>query len=112
MLGRAYEADGNLNYAATLFMKYIQTNPGSAIVMNELGLCKLKQEDYEGALEAFQSAIAIPENGMMQTLAFNEIVAYEYLGEFRRAAVLMENYQASYPDDEAAQREYQFLKTR
>ena len=112
MLGRAYEADGNLNYAATLFMKYIQTNPGSAIVMNELGLCKLKQEDYEGALEAFQSAIAIPENGMMQTLAFNEIVAYEYLGEFRRAAVLMENYQASYPDDEIAQREYQFLKTR
>jgi len=54
----------------------------------------------------------IEDNGMMQTLAFNEIVAYEYLGEFKQASVLMENYVRTYPDDSEAAREYEFLKTR
>lgn len=112
LLGRAYEADGNLNYASTLFNKYLQSNPQSASVYNELGLCRLKQEDYSGALDAFQTALTIDDNDMLQTLKYNEIVAYEYMGEYRRATVLLETYLLSYPDDEAANREYVFLQTR
>jgi len=54
----------------------------------------------------------VENNEIAQTLAFNEIIAYEYLGEYKKAAVLMEGYLSTYPDDEAAQREYGFLKTR
>ena len=49
---------------------------------------------------------------MMQTLKFNEIVAYEYLNEFEQATILLDNYLKIYPDDEQAKREYGFLSTR
>jgi len=48
----------------------------------------------------------------MQTLSFNEIVAYEYLGEYTQASVLLDSYLKTYPDDEVAKREKQFLATR
>ena len=51
-------------------------------------------------------------SGMMQVLKMNEIVAYEKLGEYKQAAVLLGNYLKTYPDDETAKREYEFLKTR
>ena len=72
----------------------------------------MKQGEYQLALEAFQTAMNIENNGMMQVLQFNEIVAYEFLSEYQKAAVLMDNYIKMYPDDEAAKREYEFLKTR
>jgi TolA-binding protein len=48
----------------------------------------------------------------MQTLSFNEIVAYEYLQDYQKAAVLLKAYLQNYPDDQAAIREQQFLSTR
>lgn len=111
-LGRAYEATGDYNYAASVYNSYIAKDPGNAVMHNQLGLCKLQQGEYSEALTCFQTAMNIEANGIMQTLQFNEIVAYEYLGEYQKAAVLMDNYIATYPDDEAAKRENEFLKTR
>lgn len=112
-LGMAYEATGDYNYAVTnVYTAYLAEGEGNAEIYNQLGLCYLKQENYQAALEAFQNAMQIPDNGMMQTLRFNEIVAYEYLGEYTQAAVLLDNYLKNYPDDEKAQREYAFLSTR
>jgi len=111
-LGRAYEATGDYNYAVSVYNNYVVKDTGNASVYNQIGLCRLKQGEYQEALTAFQTAMNIEENGMMQTLAFNEIIAYEYLGEFKQASVLMENYIRTYPDDLEAQREYEFLKTR
>ena len=54
----------------------------------------------------------LDEGGMQQTLAFNEIVAYEHLGEFKQAYVLLTEYRKNYPDDSQAKREYDFLSTR
>ena len=111
-LGRTYEALGDYNYAVSVYMSFLQSNTDNAELYNQLGLCRMHQGAYEEALTAFQNGLGV-ENGMCrQELAFNEIVAEEYLGEFKRAAVLMETYLASYPDDENAQREYIFLKTR
>lgn len=112
-LGMAYEATGDYNYAITnVYTGYLAKNEGNAEIYNQLGLCYMKQGEYESALAAFQNAMQIPDNGMMQTLRFNEIIAYEYLGEFTQAAVLLDNYLKNYPDDETAQREYGFLSTR
>ena len=68
--------------------------------------------DFQGALTAFQAAINIEDNGMMQVLKMNEIVAYERLYDFKEAASRMSSYLSTYPDDEAARREYEFLQTR
>ena len=68
--------------------------------------------ELEEALSAFRSAANAGNNGMERALEFNQIVAYEYTGNFKQAAVLMEAYLKKYPDDEAALREYEFLKSR
>lgn len=111
-LGKAYEATGDYNYAISVYNDYLGKKTDNALVYNQMGLCRIKQGEYEAALQAFQSAMNIEDNGMMQTLSFNEIVAYEYLGDFKQACVLMENYINNYPDDAEALREYEFLKTR
>lgn len=111
-LGKAYEATGDYNYAASVYTSYIAKDTSNASVYNQLGLCRMKQGEYQQALEAFQTAMNLENNGMMQTLQFNEIVVYEYLGEYQKAAVLMDNYVKMYPDDKEAAREYEFLKTR
>lgn len=111
-LGRTYEALGDYNYASSIYAGYVENDQTKAEIYNQLGLCRMKMEEYESALDAFQAAMNIEDNGMMQTLKFNEIVSYEYMREYKTAAALMSSYLRSYPDDEAAKREYEFLQTR
>lgn len=111
-LGRAYEATGDYNYAASVYSSYLGQYEGHAEVYNQLGLCEMARGEYAKALEAFQTGMQLENSTMMQTLSFNEIVAYEYLGEFEHAYVLINNYLMKYPDDEQARREFDFLSTR
>lgn len=111
-LGRTYEELGDYNYAATIYADYTQYDQTKAEIYNQLGLCRMKMGEHDLALAAFQAAMKIEDNGMMQTLKFNEIVTYEYMGEYKTAAALMNSYLKSYPDDEKAKREYEFLQTR
>ncbi len=113
MLGKTYEQLGDSNYAASIYSQYIEEVGADPAIYNQLGLCKLKAKEYEAALNAFNSGLAIEEgNDQIQQLRFNQIVAYEYLGEFEKASALMNGYLESYPDDAQAAREYSFLKTR
>lgn len=111
-LGRTYEALGDYNYASGIYAGYVENDQSKAEIYNQLGLCRMQMKEYSQALEAFQAAMNIEDNGMMQTLKFNEIVAYEYIGDYKTAAALMNSYLKSYPDDGAAKREYEFLRTR
>ncbi len=111
-LGRTYEALGDYNYASTVYMDYIEKYGDSGEIYNQLGVCRLKMQDYENALLAFQVGMEAEKEPCLQNLKFNEIVAYEYLGDFKKAASLMEEYLGHYPDDEKAEREWKFLKTR
>ena len=111
-LGRAYEATGDYNYAVNVYNSYLEKNEGNAELYNQLGLCEMTRGEYRKALEAFQAGMQLENTTMMQTLAFNEIVAYEHLGEYTQAYLLMGNYLNTYPDDEQARREYEFLSTR
>ena len=112
LLGKAYEALGDSNYAASVYTNYLDSNPESAKIYNQFGLCKLNGGEYDAALAAFQTAIALENNDIMQSLKYNEIVTYEYLGDFDKAKVLLETYMSTYPGDTTAEREYEFLKTR
>ena len=112
LLGKTYEELGDNNYAISVYNSYIAGDQTNAKVYNQLGLCKMEMGAYGEALTAFQTAMNIENNDMMQTLKFNEIVTYEYLGEYKKASVLMDSYLSTYPDDASAVREYTFLKTR
>lgn len=111
-LGRAYEATGDYNYAASVYSSYLAQYEENAEVYNQLGLCEMAKGEYSEALTAFQAGMQMGNSAMMQTLSFNEIAAYEHLGEFERAYVLINNYLKNYPDDQQARREYEFLSTR
>lgn len=111
-LGKTYETLGDYNYAISVYNTFVDSGQESPQVLNQMGLCKLQMKDYQGALEAFQRAMNIEDNGMMQVLKMNEVVAYERLGEYKKASVLLDSYLKTYPDDEEAKREYEFLKTR
>lgn len=111
-LGKTHEILGEYNYAISVYNTFLDSGEASPQVLNQLGLCKMEMKDYQGALEAFQKAMNIENNGMMQVLKMNEVVAYEKLGEYKQAAVLLNSYLKTYPDDETAKREYEFLKTR
>ncbi|MCR4892767.1 MAG: tetratricopeptide repeat protein, partial [Lachnospiraceae bacterium] len=111
-LGKTYEALGDKSYAASLYKTYLEDNPGDTKICNQLGLCELDVGDYDSALKAFQQGIAVGDSESLQSLKFNEIVAYEYLSDFKKATVLMEAYLKAYPDDETAVREYTFLSSR
>ncbi len=111
-LGRTYEALGDNNYAISVYNAYLEAGNESPHVYNQLGICKLKLKEYDAALAAFQAGMKIEENPILQTLRFNEIITYEYLGEYKKASVLMAGYLQTYPDDALAARENIFLETR
>jgi tetratricopeptide (TPR) repeat protein len=111
-LGRTYEALGDYNYASSIYDSYTQNDQSRPQIYNQLGLCRMRMGEYELALSAFHDAMQIEDNDMLQTLKFNEIVAYEYMEDYKTAAALMNSYLKAYPDDEQAKREYEFLQTR
>ena len=111
-LGKAYEATGDLNYACRVYQSYLDKHGDSADMYNQLGVCEMKRGNYEVALKAFQSGLALQDKEMIQSLSFNEIVAYEYLSNFTKAEERMREYLRLYPSDEEALREEIFLSTR
>lgn len=111
-LGKSYEALGDMNYAASLYEKYIQTDENNGEVYNQLGLCKLNMGEYEVALDYFKKGIETKDSEVMQELLFNEATAYEYIADFSTAKTKFSEYLKKYPEDENAQREYEFLKSR
>lgn len=112
LLGQTYEELGDYNYAISVYSSFIEGNQSNAGIYNRLGLCRMELGAYNEALAAFQAGMNVENCNIMQTLKFNEIVTYERLGEYQTAATLMSSYLSTYPDDEAAKREYTFLKTR
>ena len=53
-LGRAYEATGDFNYAASVYNSFLSKYEGNAEVYNQLGLCEMIKGEYRKALEALQ----------------------------------------------------------
>ncbi len=110
-LAMSYEALGDYNYAANVYTSGLDLGE-SAVLYNQLGLCQLKLGLYEEALESFTSGLSCNDTSLRQNLRFNQIVAYEMLGDFDTAKSLIVQYVSDYPNDEEAQREYVFLQSR
>ena len=112
MLGQTVEKQGDYNYAISVYRNYLSEEPNSAKVYNQLGMCQIRQGDYESAIASFQAGLALDDKEMEQSLKLNEITAYEYMGEFEVASSKMQEYLKNYPDDQMAVRENIFLSTR
>lgn len=111
-LGKTWENLGEYNYAASVYISYLQDQGESALIYNQLALCNMQLGDYDAALSALQSGLALEDSALRQTLTFNQIVICERQGNFKQAAQLMSKYVQDYPDDAAAAREHEFLRSR
>ena len=49
---------------------------------------------------------------MIREMKYNEILCYEKLADWENARQKAEEYLSEYPDDEAVQKEAEFLETR
>ena len=82
------------------------------MIYNRMGLCKMAQKDWDGALESFQKGLSAPDANQVPELLFNIAVVYERRGEFKKALDTMEQYVSTHGPDEEAQREITFLESR
>lgn len=111
-ISRIYRLQGNTLQAKNALLEYLTHDNSNAEVYNRLGLISISENDYASALSYFQTGILTNDASLMQELKWNEIVCYEYLGDFKTACSKAGEYVTLYPDDAAALREYEFLKTR
>lgn len=110
-LARVYEALGDFSYAESLYREYLEQDSSNGNIYNMIAVSEMAAGDYEDALTTVQEGLEKAAYGR-QDLYRNEIVVYEKLLDFDAAKVKMEEYLANYPEDEAAAREYIFLKSR
>ena len=104
---------GNTDYAVTLFQSYLEGEaPTHQDAYARVAAWQMEQGDYDGALGTLESGIAKGEGESLKELLGSEIAVYEQKGDFETAKLKMESYLERYPEDEKAQREYVFLKTR
>lgn len=103
---------GNEDYAVTLYQSYVAEDPQQQLAYERVAAYELKQGDYDAALTAIQDGIAMGDAGSLRQLLASEVAVYEQKRDFATAKEKMESYLESYPDDEKAAREYEFLKTR
>lgn len=147
--GVEYLREGQYEKAIDAFEEAVESDVNVGDAYRGIGIARWEQEDYEGAKEAFLSAL---ENGAQMTgtlcnfigncemklqnpvsaqnyfrlgiglegnsdeleqeMKYNMIAAYEQRKDWESAKVMLEEYTAEYPDDETAQKEREFLKTR
>lgn len=112
ILGKTYEKLGTIDYAIVVYQTYLESNEADAAIYDRLGVCFMQQKKYADALQAFQNGVELGNSSYIQNLRFHTIIANEYLGNFEQAKNLMEEYLQSYPNDEVAIRENDFLQTR
>ena len=75
-----------------------------------LGIAYLKNGEYEKALAQFSEEKS--DSPDRTEIYYYEAVCREYMGDFGAAADAMEIYLEHHPEDEGAQEEYRFLKSR
>lgn len=125
-LGMAYYEQQNYEAAREAFQNVIaHEGDVTPVLYSFIGACALKLDDAKGALDAYEKGLELaaklqedskedaPDySAAVQEMRFNEILCYEKQSDWETARSKAEAYIEEYPDDEEAQKEAQFLRTR
>ena len=117
-LAMTYYEQEEYSSALDAFKKAVDTGVVQTTqIYNLMGVCAMKTEDYEAALEYIQAGLAMAETGkdsaeMIQEMRYNEVVCYEKLADWENAKQKASEYLIEYPEDTAMEREAEFLETR
>lgn len=113
LMGQVYLAQGDTQSAWVIYQQYKETFGDTAESYNGLALCDIADGDYDTALQDIQQGLSLDaSDASKRDLLYNEIVVYEKKMDFATAKQKAEEFMQLYPDDEAGQKEYDFLITR
>lgn len=129
-LGMAYYESGEYAQALEAFQEAADLGAEETVQLYHLmSVCGMqtwtdREEDessYTSVLEYIQTGLALaesddseeaPDEEMIREMKYNEILCYEKLADWENARQKAEEYLSEYPDDEAVQKEAEFLETR
>ena len=113
LLGLVYRAQGDTSNARSMYQQYVSADDSDpAKGYNGLALCDIAEGNYDSALTNISSGITVSDTDDLQSLLFNEVIAYEKKLDFVSALDKAQTYVGMYPDDADGQKEVAFLKTR
>ena len=112
LLGMVYLAQDDVDNAKAMYTQYISAAGDSAKGYNGLALCDIRNGDYDSALDNITKGLPTATTDEMQSLLFNEVVAYEKKLDFQTALQKAQEYLELYPEDKTVKKELAFLKTR
>lgn len=114
-MGLVYWEQQKYEEARNAFQKALDAGTEkTGTLYNLLASCEMQLGDYQSALNHYNLGLQSEGNSaeLTQEMEFNQIAAYEKLYEWESAKAKIEEYIAKYPDDEAAKKEAEFLRTR
>lgn len=121
-LGMAYYEQEDYASALEAFQNALDSGAEQTPQLyNLIGICAMQTGDYASALSYIQSGIALTESSgeddaadasLIQEMRYNEIICCERQGDWSTAREKISDYLGDYPDDEAAQKEAEFLESR
>lgn len=111
-LAQVYDAQGDSANAENYYQAYAATGNANAKSLNALGEISMEKGNYAEALGYFSEALAMEGNVSEKEIMQNQIIAYEYSGDFSSAWKVLLEYIKLYPMDEQLEREYIFLEHR
>ena len=107
-----YEKQGKYTEADNFYVSYMNKNPDDPNIYNQYGAFLINMKNYETALSYIEKGLKKADKDSERALLYNEAICYEYMGNYDKALELFESYVGKYPEDKAAKKEYNFLKTR
>ncbi len=111
-LAMNYEAQQDYTDAEALYLEYLGSHPNDSNIYNQYGVYLINRSKYDSALVYIETGLELNKDEAKQQLLYNQAVCYEYTGDYAKALTLFKDYTTAYPDDKAAQREYEFLLSR
>ncbi len=111
-LAQVLDAKGDKEQADQLYESYIKDHSDDQNALDALWRARVQEGNYTQALKFLQIALEQKDVQNAQELRRNEIAILEQLLDLTQAKEKMKAYVEDYPEDEAAAREYEFLKSR
>ena len=125
-LGMVYYESGEYGKALEAFQQAVDLGAGETVQLYHLmAACGMQtwedEEDYRTVLGYIQTGLTLaetddsgeaPDEDMIREMKYNEIICYENLADWENAHQKAEDYLSEYPDDQAVQKEAEFLETR
>ncbi len=111
-MAKCYYLDKDSKRASKEIKNFESKEKDSPFKFNKAAEALMQIKDYKSALSSVQKGLDLKKDNHEQDLKKNEIICYEYLGQFDKAKSKAKSYVKEYPGDHTMLREWKFLSTR